>query len=247
LTIISIVIFHAIQKFTKKRFSHELLKENHEVGGFIYNAIGIIYAVLIAFVVFAIWTGQQETSNKIEAEASNLLDLYYDASVFPDSIKMDIQSTIRDYVKRVTKEEWEAMADGKSDPEAVKYLVKLNKIYLSFNSDKLVNRDVLTEELKKMNDVRESRRHRLLSSKQNMPDILWIVLIVSSIIMIVFTFFFSTKNKRHQYIMTSFLVLVCVFVLYLIFVLDHPFTGQHAIKPEAFEQLINIANKPPGK
>ena len=243
LTIISIAIFHTIQKFTKKRFTHELLKENHEVGGFIYNAIGIIYAVLIAFVVFAIWTGQQETSNKIEAEASNLLDLYYDASVFPDSTKMEIQSTIRDYVKRVTIEEWQAMSEGKGDSVAMRYFVKLNRIYLSINPEKLLNKDILTEELHKMNDVRDSRRHRLLSSKQNMPDIMWIVLIVSSIIMIVFTFFFSTKNRLHQYIMTAFLVLVCVFVLYLIFVLDHPFTGQHAIKPDAFEQLINIANK----
>jgi small-conductance mechanosensitive channel len=75
LTIICIAIFHTIQKLIRKRFSHELLKENHEVGGFIYNAVGIIYAVLIAFVVFAIWTGQQDTNTKIEMEASDLLDL----------------------------------------------------------------------------------------------------------------------------------------------------------------------------
>jgi hypothetical protein len=195
---------------------------------------------LIAFVVFAIWTGQQDTNSKIEQEASDLLDLYYDASVFPDSLKMTIQSTIRDYVNRVTKEEWDSMSDGNRDAEAMKSFIKLNRIYLSIDGNQLINKDVLSEELKRMGEIREFRRHRLLSSRQNMPDILWIVILVSSVIMIVFTFFFSTRNKRHQYIMTAFLVFVCVNVMYLIFVLDHPFTGYHAIKPEAFEPLMNI-------
>jgi NADH:ubiquinone oxidoreductase subunit 5 (subunit L)/multisubunit Na+/H+ antiporter MnhA subunit len=240
LTIIFVAIFLAIQKVIRKNLSHETLKENHEIGGFIYNAVGIIYAVLIAFVVFAIWTGQQDTNSKIEQEASNLLDLYYDASVFPDSLKMTIQSTIRDYISRVTKDEWDSMADGNRDAEAMKSFIKLNRIYLSIDGNQLINKDILSEELKSMGDIREFRRHRLLSSRQNMPEILWIVILASSVIMIVFTFFFSTRNKRHQYIMTAFLVFVCVNVLYLIFVLDHPFTGVHAIKPEAFEPLMNI-------
>ena len=240
LTVIFIAIFLAIQKVIRKNLSHEILKENHEVGGFIYNAVGIIYAVLIAFVVFAIWTAQQETNSKIEQEASHLLDLYYDASIFPDSSKKEIQSTIRDYVSRITNEEWNAMSDGNRDSTATRILIKLNRMYLSMDGSQLVNKDVLTEEIKKMDEVREFRRHRLLSSRQSMPDIMWIVLLISSVIMIVFTFFFSTRNKWHQYIMTAFLVFVCVNVIYLVFVLDHPFTGYHAIKPDAFDQLMTI-------
>jgi ABC-type transporter Mla maintaining outer membrane lipid asymmetry ATPase subunit MlaF len=43
--------------------------------------------------------------------------------------------------------------------------------------------------------------------------------------------------------MTAFLVFVCVLVLYLIYVLDHPFVGQDAITPDAFQPLINIINR----
>jgi len=66
---------------------------------------------------------------------------------------------------------------------------------------------------------------------------------LSSVILVAFTFFFSTKNILHQYIMTAFLVFVCVLVLYLIYVLDHPFVGQDAITPDAFQPLINIINR----
>jgi len=43
--------------------------------------------------------------------------------------------------------------------------------------------------------------------------------------------------------MTAFLVFVCVLVLYLIFVLDHPFVGQNAITPDAFQPLMDIITR----
>jgi membrane protein YdbS with pleckstrin-like domain len=76
-----------------------------------------------------------------------------------------------------------------------------------------------------------------------MPDILWLVLILSSVILVAFTFFFSTKNKWHLHVMTAFLVFVCVLVLYLIYVMDHPFVGQDAIKPDAFQPLLRIIDR----
>jgi len=243
LSTVSITFFLLIGKFIRKKIPHELLIENHAVGGFLYNAVCVIYAVLIAFVVFVIWNNIQETSSKIEREANNLLNLYYDATAYPDSIKKEIQSTIREYVKRVTKEEWQSMADGKTDDEAVKYFIKLNRIFLSVNSNQVANTEILAQSLKNMQDVREFRRHRILSARNNMPDILWLVIILSSVVLIVFTFFFSTKNIWHQYLMTAFLVFVCVLILYLIYVLDHPYVGQDAIKPDAFQPLITIIEK----
>ena len=76
-----------------------------------------------------------------------------------------------------------------------------------------------------------------------MPDILWLVLILSTVIIVVFTFFFSVKNILLNNVMMSLLVFVSVLVLYLIYVLDHPFLGADAIKPNAFQPLIDIINR----
>lgn len=244
---ISILIFLLGQKYIRRHLPHELLIENHEVGGFLYNAICVIYAVLMAFVVFVIWTNLAETNSKIEGEANNLQNLYYDASAYPDSIKAEIQFTIREYVKRVTNEEWQSLTEGKADSLAMRQFIKLNRIYLSIKTEQVSNLEVLSQAIKNMHELREFRRHRINASRQNMPEILWLVLILSSIILVAFTFFFSTKNTWHQYIMTAFLVFVSVLVLYLIYVLDHPFYGVDAIKPDAFQPLINIINRTQGK
>lgn len=246
LSVVSITVFLVTERLIKKKIPHELLIENHVVGGFLYNAVCVIYAVLIAFVVFVIWSNLETTNSKIEGEANNLLNLYYDANVYPDSVKKEIQSTIRDYVKRVTNDEWKSMADGNADSAAVRLFIKLNRIYFSINHNVVPNPEVLSQSLKNMQEIREFRRHRLLSSRESMPDILWLVLILSSVILVAFTFFFSTKNPIHQDIMTAFLVFVSVLVLYLIFVLDHPFVGKDAIKPEAFQPLIDIIKRTGG-
>ena len=243
ISVISILIFLAAEKLTRNRIHHEMLVENHAVSGFIYNAVCVIYAVLIAFVVFVIWGNLEKTNSKIEGEANNLLNLYYDASVFPDSIKKDIQATIREYVYDVTTAEWKAMAFGNSDSAAAKHFVKLNRIYLSIKSSDVANQEVLTQSLENMKDVREYRRHRLLSSKESMPDILWFVLILSTIMVVAFTFFFSVKNIWLNNTMISFLIFVSVLVMYLVYVMDHPYVGVDAIKPDAFQPLMDIINR----
>jgi hypothetical protein len=240
ISVISIAIFFVVQKLIRKKIPHEMLTENHAVGGFLYSAVCFIYAVLIAFVFFAVWNNLEETDSKIEKEANNLLNLYYDAFVYTDTIKTEIQTSICDYVKRVTKEEWESMAEGKMDAEATKIFIKLNRIILNVNPNQVPNTEVLSQSLKNLNELREFRRHRLLVSRQNMPGILWFVLITCSVILVAFTFFFSTINIWHQYIMTAFLVFVSVLVLYLIYVLDHPFVGQNSIRPDAYQPLIDI-------
>lgn len=243
LSVISIAIFLAAEKLSRQKIQHDLLSENHAVSGFIYNAVCVVYAVLIAFVVFVIWNKMETTNSRIEGEANNLLNLYYDASAFPDTIKTDIQSTIREYVKRVVNEEWKSLSYGKRDEDATKLFIKLNKIFLSIKTDQVSNAEVLTQSMNNMQEMREYRRHRLLSSRQNMPDMLWLVLILSSVILVAFTFFFSVKNILINNIMMSLLVFVNVLILYLIFVLDNPFVGYDAIKPDAFQPLIDIISR----
>jgi hypothetical protein len=239
LTSVSIAIILVILKLIRKKVPSELLKENHEVAGFIYNAICIIYAVLIAFVVYATWNSLKETNVIIEQEANHLLDLYYEASAFPDTVRNQIETSIKDYVMIVTKEEWESMADGKRNMKAANTFGKLNKIFLILEISKMPDNSVLNESLNNLNKIGEFRRLRLLKSRENIPEIIWIVLIICSLIMVVFTFFFGAKNLKHQYLMTAILIFVSVLVLYLIYVLDHPFIGLYRISTDPFEPILS--------
>ncbi len=236
---ISIAVFLISLKIIRRKIQQDILKENHEVAGFIYNAVCIIYAVLIAFVVYASWNSLKETNTIIEQESNHLIDLYYSAKAFPDSIRLEIRTTINEYVNVVTKEEWKSMADGNRNYEAAKVFGKLADIYILFDQSRMPNNSALAEALRIVNELGEYRRLRLLKSREHIPDIIWMVLLIGSVILIVFTFFFGAKNLKHQYFMTAILIFVSVLVLYLIYVLDHPFVGLYRISTDTFEPLIS--------
>src|SRR5919106_4008394 len=75
----------------RRKYSAEVLKENHEVAAIIFNAFGLFYGVLVAFVVFVTWNGYDEATKNLQLEASEALDIFHSAAAFPDPSKTIIQ------------------------------------------------------------------------------------------------------------------------------------------------------------
>src|SRR5437764_109671 len=85
----------------RRKYSAEVLKENHEVAAIIFNAFGLFYGVMVAFVVFVTWSGYDEATKNLQLEASEALDLFHSAEAFPDPPKKVIQQGVRDFIADV--------------------------------------------------------------------------------------------------------------------------------------------------
>src|SRR5215216_1306497 len=96
----------------RRKYSAEVLKENHEVAAIIFNAFGLFYGVLVAFVVFVTWSGYDEARKNLQMEASEALDIFHTAATFPDSPKKIIQQGVRGYLAAVYNDEAPKMAEG---------------------------------------------------------------------------------------------------------------------------------------
>src|SRR2546427_10945042 len=96
----------------RTKYPAEVLKENHEVAAIIFNAFGLFYGVLVAFVVFVTWNGYDEATKNLQLEASEALDIFHTADAFPDSSKKVIQQGVRDYLAAVYNDEIPKMSDG---------------------------------------------------------------------------------------------------------------------------------------
>src|SRR5438445_13203772 len=82
----------------RKKYSADVLKENHEVAAIIFNAFGLFYGVLVAFVVFATWNGYDDATKKLQLAASEALDIFHSAEAFSHSPRKSIQQGLRDYL-----------------------------------------------------------------------------------------------------------------------------------------------------
>ena len=237
--VVCVTVTLFILKLIRKRFHEEQLKETHEVAGMVFNAFGLIYAVLIAFVVFAIWTSYDNSKRNVELEAEKLSNLFMDASAFPDSMKKEIRVSIREYTKAVVEQEWPIMSKRERIPQAViDALRKIWNVYLKADVKSLPNTHIYDESITQLNLMSEARRSRWFASRSSAPDVIWLVLIAGGVISVVYTFFFGIKRARAHYLMTGVLTVINAMVLFLIYILDHPFTGYNAISSDPFRSVL---------
>jgi hypothetical protein len=209
----------------RRKYSAEVLKENHEVAAIIFNAFGLFYGVLVAFVVFVTWNGYDEATKNLQMEASEALDLFHTAATFPDSPKKIIQQGAINYLAAVYDDEMPKMAKGDLELYSGGAHNSLRVLFGQVDATSIPNRELYGEALRCLNSLAQYRRMRIFAGNDTVPPVIWLVLLVGGVFAVSYTFFFGMKNLRAQYLITTTLAVTVTSILFLVFVLDHPFTG----------------------
>src|SRR6266446_2004320 len=84
-------------RLVRGKYSAEVLKENHEVAAIIFNAFGLLYGVVVAFVVFVTWSGYDDATKNLQLEANEADDIFHISKAFPDPANKIIQQGLMDY------------------------------------------------------------------------------------------------------------------------------------------------------
>jgi hypothetical protein len=222
----------------RRRVPVEVLERQHEVGGFLYGALAVIYGILLAFVVFVVWTSYQSASDAVASEADQLVDLLRLSRGFPPETGAAIQEGLRQYTNSVIEKEWVAMRAGRESLDVEKEIETLWRIYLGPDSASFRSSPALAESLGRMGRLADARRARLGKSRSRIPAMLWILLLSGGLIMILFTYFFGIRNLRAQMLMTAALASQIAFILFLIAAIDRPFDGVMQIGPQPFRSVL---------
>ena len=97
----------------RRKYSAEVLKENHEVAAIIFNAFGLFYGVLVAFVVFVTWSGYDEATKNLQMEASEARWIFFTLpQSFHEPPKKIMQKGLIEYLTLVHNDEVQKMAEG---------------------------------------------------------------------------------------------------------------------------------------
>lgn len=224
----------------RRRFPPEALRDNHEVAAIFFSIFGLLYAVVVAFVVFVTWNGYDEATKNLQMEANESIDLFYGARGFPDSTRKLIQAELIDYTNSVYNDELKKLAVGELGLYSTGALRKLLNVFNTMDERSRANRELYAESLKRVNNLAEYRRLRIFAGDDTIPGVIWIVLLTGAVLTITYSYFFGAKNKNSQYLMTSVLTITITMILFLIYVLDHPFTGSSSVSTAPIKQVIEI-------
>jgi hypothetical protein len=224
----------------RRKYAAEQLKENHEVAAIIFGAFGWLYAVIVAFVVFVTWTGYSDASKNLQLEASGALDIFNNADAFAAPLANQIRSLAIEYAESVRADELPKMTGENMALYSMPSLRQLDQLLITAPSSAVENREVYSAALRRLDTLMEYRRLRIFSATNNVPSLIWLVLLVGGVIMVANTFFFAMKRIRVQAFMTGGLTITLTLVLFLIFILDHPFTGKNRASDAPFAQVLAV-------
>jgi hypothetical protein len=72
----------------------------------------VIYAVLLALVVIAVWEEYGAASDTVEQEANAAADIFWLADRLPEPRGTHIQELVRSYAQEVVEKEWPLRSRG---------------------------------------------------------------------------------------------------------------------------------------
>src|SRR4028118_578863 len=91
----------------------ERRQEHNDVAGFIYAVVGVIYAVLLALVVIAVWEEHEEAKATVREEANGLADVFWLAHSLPEPEGPRLQELARSYARVGAEEDAAVVAPGR--------------------------------------------------------------------------------------------------------------------------------------
>ncbi len=224
---------------TRKFIHHSILKLHNDVAGFMFSTLGVIYAVLLAFVVLVVWEEYNDAKKIAESEGSYAFALYRDVSLYPDStIALKLRREFKDYAKAVIHKEYPAMKEMKVDTKTIvmfrDFFYEMKKINPQTAQEQIIYSEIMDN----LNTIAEYRALRMLNSKSSVPSAVWIAIIIGGLITIGFTFLFGTENFKAQMFMSICLSTLVALVIFVIIELQYPFSGEVSVGSEGYKEIL---------
>ena len=223
---------------SRKRWGIDRLSQNNEVAGFKFAVVGVLYAVLLAFVVITVWENYSGTEAAVRNEAKALLDLDRLSRAFPETAGSEIRSSIVAYAREVRATEWETMAHGTTSEKAEAELKRLSDAVFAARPGQASDTVLYDHALKLLTIVNDARTERIDSTDGTVPGVLWLVLISGAFITLGYPAFFASSNLGAQVLMTASLAALVALTLFVAAVLSYPFTGVARVSPAPMDQVL---------
>ncbi len=220
-----------------RRFAPQGTLERHnELAGYVIAVVGVVYAVLLAFMAFAVWERFAQAEIRTYDEANNLVNLYRDVGPLPTGHKM--RAEIIAYTRSVVNDEWPKMRRGEESAQADAQLEEIGRQVRHLPIANPGQQDLQADALARLNTVLLDRDDRLSMSVDALPKMIWVILLCGAAVTIGFTFLFGFQRLELHLITTALLTIAIGLALFLTYSVDAPFGRGIRIEPRAFERAL---------
>jgi hypothetical protein len=239
LVVTTAVVVVAVAYVVQRCVPHHRRAPHNEVAGFVYAVVGVIYAVVLAFVVIVVWEGLGRARDLTYQEADNLVEIAWDANEMPPPYRTELKEDVRRYAIAVETDEWELMdREHRLDPALSLQLDAMRHAAQRIEPATDRQRVIYGRLVERITDVFDARRERSNLASDGIPGLLWIALVGGGVLTVGYAFLFGTANTLSHALMVASLACMIVFLLYLIAEAQMPFSGGLRVEPDAFRTIL---------
>ena len=200
-------------------------RDHNDIIGWQVSVLGTTYAVILGFMLYAVWTTFGAADLNADLEADALVNVYRAADGLPEPQRTQVRDLARTYADVVINQEWPQMARGEVPNESRDLNGKMWHAVMSIKS--ATPTELLAEDhaLTQVAALTQCRRTRILQSTDSLPGVLWGVLIVGGILSVASSCLFGSANETlHSMQVFAFSLLVTL-GLVAIADINRPFQG----------------------
>ena len=215
------------------------VRERHTTAtGTIYAAVYVMFGLSVGFSLFSVWQQFDRARQTTGREAASVETLYRLAGSFPEPERSRVQGLAVSYARTVVEEGWPLLEQGRLSPRAGALLDELRRSVQEAEPRTGAQGALYAEALSELDELEEDRVLRLVTAREGIPYILWVVLVVGGTLTITFTYLFGIDAAWLHAVAVAGLTVLVSLILLVIGILDYPFNSGVRVQPDAFEGVL---------
>jgi hypothetical protein len=164
--------------------------------------------------------------------------LLRDTVGLPPGVRTEMHGVVVSYAEEVAGREWEAMESGRRSERAFELLGGMFTTLARAESASGTQAAFLAHALDRLDEVSDARIKRLDASREGIPRVLWAAILVGGLFTIGFALLFGVSNERLHYLMIWLFTAVVTLQIFVILVLNYPFSGTTKVSPASFQEIV---------
>lgn len=207
----------------------------------VVGVVAGLYAVLVAFVIVNEWQTFNDAQAHVSSESAAINSALFSAGVLREPARTEIQRALLDYDRSVVCTELPYLSDHQGP--AAETRVALRTLFETVADASLATQAsaFYTSTVNQLAEIASARRARISAASSPLPDLLLIVVIVTSFALVAVASVLDTQHRRWHLLLTTALTILVALNLALIVTLNRPFDGAATVSDQPLREGVPSA------
>jgi hypothetical protein len=202
------------------------------------SMISALFLLIFAIAVIVPWTVADSARQNTYAEANALVEASWQAGGLPAADAAATRAALRGYAQFVATDEWRTLRRGELDPNGWRRLDELRatvaRLQLRDKDQQQARNDVESQ----LQTVYAARRQRAVDAAAGLPHGMLGLTVLAAVLVVILPPVSGVRPRGWIWTPYALMAVVVGLGVYLVFAINHTFSGPLGVDPAAFTSAL---------